>query len=120
MITKGKLQLIHSNEADNVLKLNTTIDMEVLEENVLFRFNFDFKEFTTKAPVIINEQDKSNTDMVPYGLQVIDLAEKGFSLVFILSNENELEGSMFVCAANFNVPLPKIGFINKLLYHFEF
>ena len=120
MTTKGKLQLIHSNEADVVIKLNTTIDMELLEDNILFRFNFDFIEFTTKAQVIIDEQDKSNTDMVPYGLQVIDLAEKGFTLIFTLSNENELEGSMFVCAANFDVPLPKIGFINKLLYHFQF
>ena len=118
----GKLQLIELGADDKLKKLKTDIYCETDDNDHLqFRFNFDFKECKKKFEVIINgetEIDSPKGTTSIYGLEVIELYASGFLLKFMLHNEDTEDG-LFVATARFYSELPKIGFVNKLLYHFK-
>ena len=117
----GKLQLIKTSAEDECVKYETDISMIVSEaKEVLFAFDFHFEEERTKAKVIIDGSYENKKGMVPFGIQVVDFGQAGFIMNFSLCDEENDEESFFICTAKFDTPLPQIGFIKQLLYHFDF
>ena len=121
MQSKGQLKLIQLTDADEILKLETDIYFEIIEpDKIIFKFNFDFEEITTKGLVVIDDSIKQNTQLTTYAVEIISLSDYGFILKFILNEEADEDGGVFVCTAVFKDALPEIGFIKRLLYHFKF
>lgn len=121
MQSKGQLKLIQLTDTDEILELETDIYFEITApDKIIFKFNFDFEACTTKELVVIDDRIEQNTQLTTYAVEIISLSDYGFILKFMLNEEADEDGRVFVCTAVFRDALPEIGFIKRLLFHFKF